>query len=154
MEVSKRILLVEDNSNDIELVLIALSEYGLDKETFVVRDGVEALDYIYRRNNYKELSGFNPTVILLDLKLPKIDGLEVLKHIKTDNEYKNIPVVIFSSSRQEDDMVKSYDSGANAYTVKPVAFQEFVETVKNIGKFWIFINEPPVGSLEKPVDFA
>lgn len=139
----KRILLAEDNVNDIELTLEALADHRLANEVIVVHDGAEALDYLYRRNAFKDRPMENPVVILLDLKMPKVDGLEVLRTIKSDPDLKRIPVVILTSSREESDLIRSYDLGVNAYVVKPVAFQEFVEAIKKIGAFWVLTNEPP-----------
>ena len=139
----KRILLVEDNANDAELTLAALAEENFANEVDVVRDGAEALDYLFRRNAYADRAGNNPTVVLLDLKLPKIDGLEVLQQIKTDEKLRTIPVVMLTSSREEQDLVRSYDLGVNAYVVKPVEFAEFMNALKELGLFWAVINQPP-----------
>jgi CheY-like chemotaxis protein len=137
------ILLVEDNPNDIELILAALSESRLVDEVFVTRDGEQALDYLYRRGAHESRSMANPKVVLLDLKLPKLDGLEVLHRIKTDPNLKTIPVVMLTSSREERDLLRSYDIGTNAYVVKPMSFQAFVEAIKEVGLFWGFINQAP-----------
>ena len=145
----KRILLVEDNPNDIELTLEALGDYNLANEVVVVRDGAEALDYLFRRGDYKMRAEGNPAVVLLDLKMPRVDGLEVLKQIKTDESLKAIPVVVLTSSHEERDLVESYGLGTNAYVVKPVDFKDFVGAIKDIGSFWAILNEPPVGSLRK-----
>ncbi len=145
----KRILLAEDNLNDVELALAALSEYNLANEVVVVRDGEEALDYLYRRGPYESREKENPAVILLDLKMPKIDGLSVLKEVKSDEVLKTIPVVMLTSSRQESDLIESYRLGVNAFVVKPVGFQEFVNAVKHLGIFWAIVNEPPHGSIQK-----
>ena len=139
----KRILLAEDNPNDVELTLSALAEHNLANEVVVVRDGAEALDYLYRRGSYALRNGNNPAVILLDLKMPKVDGLEVLRTVKADDHLETIPVVILTSSREEKDLVESYRLGVNAYVVKPVDFQDFVEAVKSLGVFWAVINEAP-----------
>jgi CheY-like chemotaxis protein len=147
MEELKRILLVEDSSNDVELTLVALEENHLANEVVVVRDGEEALDYLYRRGIFKLRSGGNPVVVLLDLKLPKIDGLEVLEQIKSDPDLKRVPVVMVTSSREEQDVIRSYDLGANAYVVKPVDFREFVDAIKEVGLFWAVVNEPPPGAM-------
>jgi CheY-like chemotaxis protein len=141
-----RILLVEDDPKDIDLTLAALAEYNLVNEVIVVRDGAEALDYLHTKGNYKSRAGENPAVVLLDLKLPKVDGLEVLREIRSDERLKHIPVVVLTSSREDRDMVASYELGANAYVVKPVDFHEFVNAVKDLGVFWAVINEPPPGS--------
>jgi CheY-like chemotaxis protein len=145
----KRILLVEDNAHDIELTLAALEEHNLANEVIVTRDGAEGLDYLYRRGQFAMRSAGNPAVILLDLKMPKVDGLEVLREIKSDPELKAIPVVMLTSSREERDLVMSYHLGVNAYVVKPVNFQEFVDAVKELGVFWAIINEPPPESVKK-----
>ncbi|TGU69956.1 response regulator [Geomonas terrae] len=139
----KRILLVEDNANDAELTLEALAEHNLANGVDVVRDGAEALDYLYQRGKYEEYEPGNLAVILLDLKLPKVDGLEVLSAIKADEKLKFIPVVVLTSSREERDVVESYRLGVNAYVVKPVNFSEFITAVKEIGAFWAIVNEPP-----------
>ena len=140
------ILLAEDNANDVELSLAAFTEHNLANEVFVVSDGEEALDYLYRRGRFKDRPNGNPAVILLDLKMPKVDGLEVLRIIKQDEKLKNIPVVMLTSSREEQDLVRSYQFGVNAYVVKPVGFQSFMDAVKQIGVFWALFNEPPPGS--------
>jgi CheY-like chemotaxis protein len=141
-----RILLVEDDPNDVELTLSALAENGLANEVVVTRDGQQALDYLFRRGAYASREEGNPTVMLLDLKLPKVDGIEVLKRVKDDPHLKIIPVVVLTSSREEQDLVKSYNSGTNAYVVKPVDFHEFVEAVRELGLFWTVVNHPPPGS--------
>jgi CheY-like chemotaxis protein len=145
----KRILLAEDNEHDVELTLTALAEYHLANEVVVVHDGAEALDYLYRRGRYATHTGGLPVVVLLDLKMPKVDGLEVLREIKSDPELKKIPVVMVTSSREEQDLVKSYHLGVNAYVVKPVDFRQFVESVKQLGFFWAILNEPPPGTVGK-----
>ena len=144
-----RILMVEDDPKDVELTLTALEEYNLANEVIVTGDGEQALDYLYCRGEYKTRSGGNPAVMLLDLKLPKVDGLEVLKQIKSDGELRMIPVVVLTSSKEEKDMVASYKLGVNAYVVKPVDFHEFVNAIKELGVFWAIINEPPPGSVRK-----
>ena len=144
-----RILLVEDDPKDVELTLTALEEYKLANEVVVTRDGEEALDYLYRRGKFATRSTDNPAVLLLDLKLPKVDGLEVLQQIKADAKLKLIPVVVLTSSHEERDMVTSYKLGVNAYVVKPVDFHEFVNAVKELGIFWALVNEPPPGSVKK-----
>jgi CheY-like chemotaxis protein len=144
-----RILMVEDDPKDVELSLTALGDYNLANEVIVTRDGEEALDYLYCRGDYKTRSSGNPAVMLLDLKLPKVDGLEVLKQIKSDGELRMIPVVVLTSSKEEKDMVASYKLGVNAYVVKPVDFHEFVNAIKELGVFWAVINEPPPGSVRK-----
>jgi DNA-binding response OmpR family regulator len=144
-----RILIVEDDAKDVELTLMALQDYNLTNDVVVTRDGQEALDYLYCRGQFHTRPGENPAVILLDLKLPKVDGLEVLKQIRSDERLEMTPVVVLTSSREEKDMVKSYKLGVNAYVVKPVDFHEFVNAVKELGVFWALINEPPPGSMKK-----
>ena len=144
-----RILLVEDDPRDVELTLTALGEYNLANEVVVTRDGEKALDYLYCRGEFRTRSNDNPAVMLLDLKLPKIDGLEVLQQIKSDERLKLIPVVVLTSSHEEKDMMRSYKLGVNAYVVKPVDFHEFVNAIKELGVFWAVINEPPPGSVKK-----
>jgi len=139
----KRILFVEDNPNDVELTLEALSKHNLANAVEVVRDGEEALDYLYRRGQFASRPNGNPALILLDLKLPKVNGHEVLKTIRSDEGLKLIPVVILTSSREEQDLIESYKLGVNAYVVKPVDFHEFMNAVKELGIFWAIINEPP-----------
>jgi CheY-like chemotaxis protein len=138
-----KILLVEDNLNDIELTVAALQQNHLANEIVVARDGGEALDYLYRRRNFQGRSAGNPIVILLDLKMPKVDGLEVLRQLKEDQSLKTIPVVMLTSSREEGDLVKSYELGTNSYIVKPVGFEEFTDAVRQLGMFWAVLNEPP-----------
>jgi CheY-like chemotaxis protein len=145
----RRILLVEDNLKDVELTLAALAENNLANEVVVTRDGQEALDYLHRRGVFKMRAEGHPAVVLLDLKLPKIDGLEVLSRIKGDPELQSIPVVMLTSSRQEQDLTRSYKVGVNAYVVKPIGFQDFVGTIKEVGLFWAVVNEPPVGSVAR-----
>ena len=140
---TKEILLVDDNPNDVELALAALAEHGLAGHIVVARDGVEALDYLYRRKQFAGRDKGNPQVVLLDLKMPKVNGLEVLRQIKGDDTLKVIPIVMLTSSRQEQDMVESYALGVNAYVVKPVAFDEFSQQVRRIGQFWTLANETP-----------
>jgi DNA-binding response OmpR family regulator len=149
MDLFGRILMVEDDPRDVELTLTALAEYNLANEVVVAGDGEEALDYLYCRGNFKTRTSENPAVLLLDLKLPKVDGLEVLQQIKSDEKLKMIPVVVLTSSREERDMVASYKLGVNAYVVKPVDFHEFVNAIKELGVFWAVINEPPPGSVKK-----
>jgi CheY-like chemotaxis protein len=139
----KSILLAEDNVEDVELTLEALSEYNLANDVIVTRDGAEALDYLYQRGQFKMRTAGNPAVILLDIKMPKMDGLEVLRTIKKDEKLKTIPVVMLTSSREEPDLAESYKLGVNAYVVKPVNFQEFVKAVKRLSLFWTILNEPP-----------
>ena len=149
METIGRILLVEDDPKDTELTMTALEEYNLSNEVVVATDGEEALDYLYYRGKFQRRSGENPAVMLLDLKLPKIDGLEVLQRVKADANLKMIPVVVLTSSREERDMLSSYKLGVNAYVVKPVDFHEFVNAIKELGVFWAIINEAPPGSVRK-----
>jgi CheY-like chemotaxis protein len=149
MDIFGRILMVEDDPKDVELTLEALAEYNLANEVVVAGDGEEALDYLYCRGNFKTRTSENPAVLLLDLKLPKVDGLEVLQQIKSDEKLRMIPVVVLTSSREERDMVASYKLGVNAYVVKPVDFHEFVNAIKELGVFWAVINEPPPGSVRK-----
>ncbi len=146
----KRILLVEDSANDIELTLGALEENHLANEVVVVRDGAEALDFLYKRGVFKLRKNGNPAVVLLDLKLPRVDGLEVLKQLKADPDLRAIPVVMLTSSREEQDLVRSYNQGVNAYVVKPVDFKEFVTALRELGLFWAVINQPPPGTVGRP----
>lgn len=142
----KPILLVEDNPNDLELTLVALGKSQLANEVIVARDGQEAIDYLTSEGEWNERTPGNPAVILLDLKLPKIDGLEVLDMIRSNATLKSIPVVMLTSSREEQDLIRSYELGVNAYVVKPVEFAEFVEAISDLGVFWAVLNEPPPGS--------
>jgi CheY-like chemotaxis protein len=144
-----RILMVEDDPKDVELTLTALEEYNLANEVVVTRDGAEVLDYLFCRGPFAARNRENPAVLLLDLKLPKVDGLEVLEQIKKDEKLKLIPVVVLTSSREERDMVASYKLGVNAYVVKPVDFHDFVNAIRELGVFWAVINEPPPGSMRK-----
>jgi CheY-like chemotaxis protein len=139
----KRILLAEDNENDIELTLAALHECRLSNEVEVVRDGADALDYIYRRGQYSARADCLPCVILLDLKMPRVDGIEVLRQVKSDPALRHIPVVMLTSSREEKDLVLSYDLGVNAFVVKPVDFDQFLQAIRALGMFWAIVNEPP-----------
>ena len=143
----KRILMVDDSPRDTELAIDALAQNNLANEVVALRDGVEALDYLHRRGRFADRAPGNPAVVLLDLKMPKVDGIEVLRQIKSDPQLKMIPVVVLTSSREEQDLIKSYQLGVNAYIVKPVQFQEFVEAVKLVGAFWAVVNEPPPGSM-------
>jgi CheY-like chemotaxis protein len=144
-----RILIVEDDPNDVELTLTALADYNLANEVVVTRDGQQALDFLYCRGEFGTRAPGNPAVMLLDLKLPRIGGLEVLQQVKSDENLKTIPVVVLTSSNEEKDMMRSYKLGVNAYVVKPVDFHEFVNAVKELGVFWAVINEPPPGSVQK-----
>ena len=139
----KNILLVEDDSKDVELTLAALEENHLANRIVVLENGEEALDYLYERGNFEKRSGGNPIVVLLDNKMPKVNGLEVLKTIKADQNLKLIPVVVLTSSRETPDLVEFYKHGVNAYVVKPVDFAEFMNVIKHLGIFWAAINEPP-----------
>jgi DNA-binding response OmpR family regulator len=145
----KRILLVEDDPKDVELTLTGLAEYNLANEVVVASDGEDALNYLYRRGNYQMRPNGNPAVMLLDLKLPKLNGFEVLEQVRSDENLKMIPVVVLTSSHEERDLVKSYKLGVNAYVVKPVDFHQFVNAVKELGFFWAVINEPPPGSVQR-----
>ena len=139
------ILLVEDDPNDVELTLHALREHNLANRIEVVRDGAEALDFIFWTGAYADRSIENgPKVILLDLKLPKVDGLEVLRRVKADERTQAVPVVVLTSSNQERDMVESYKLGANSYIMKPVDFDQFAETVRQLGLYWLLLNQPPL----------
>jgi CheY-like chemotaxis protein len=149
MQTIKRILLVEDDPKDIELTLNALSENNLANEIVVARDGVEALDYLYRRGSFAQRPQGNPVVILLDLKMPRLDGIQVLRQLKADEQMRLVPVVILTSSRESRDLEECYRLSVNAYVVKPVRFTEFVEAVKEIGVFWALINESPPGSVKR-----
>lgn len=151
MKSLKCILLAEDNEHDIELTLEALSEHNLMNEVITVRDGEEALNFLYKQGKFKDRQSGNPAVVLLDLKMPKIDGLAVLRQIKADDKLKTIPIVMLTSSREESDLLKSYQYGVNAYVVKPVDFQEFLNAVKQLGIFWAIVNETPL-ELKQPLN--
>lgn len=142
----KPILLVEDNPKDIELTLAALEQAQLANTVVVARDGAEALDYLYSRGQYAGRNTAPPAVVLLDLKMPKVDGLEVLEQIKSDPHFRHTPVVMLTSSREERDLVKSYSLGVNAFVVKPVGFEQFFEAIRDLGMFWAVLNEPPPSS--------
>jgi len=139
----RNILLAEDNTNDIELTIAALRSNNVANEVVVVRDGAAALDYLYRRSAFASRSPEPPGLLLLDLKMPKVDGLEVLQQIKGDRALRTIPIVVLTSSREESDLVRTYGLGVNAYVVKPVVFKEFMDAVKVLGQFWAVVNEPP-----------
>jgi len=143
MNKQKWILLVEDNENDADLALRALFLNQAPEEVIVTRDGAEALDCLYQREGFHGRGNGNPIVVLLDLKMPKMDGVEVLRQVKTDPRLRTIPIVVLTSSREEADVVRSYRLGANAYVVKPVDFQQFVTALKQISMFWVVLNEPP-----------
>ena len=139
----KRILLAEDNLDDIELTLRVLAEYHLANKVDVVRDGVETLDYLFRRGRFADRPPGNPALLLLDNKMPRVDGLEVVRRVKADERLKTIPVVMLTSSREQGDLFKSYELGVNAYVIKPVDFYDFVNAVRELGGFWGIVNEPP-----------
>lgn len=144
----KRILLVEDNPNDVELTLAAFEEYRLANEVVVVRDGAEALDYLLRRGVFADRLQGNPAVVLLDLKLPKVSGIQVLEAVRQEAAMRALPIVVLTSSREEPDLLRCYELGVNAYVVKPVDFHDFLKAVGNLGVFWALINQPPPGSLQ------
>jgi CheY-like chemotaxis protein len=145
MSILRSLLLVEDNPNDVELTLSALKEANLANEVIVANDGEQALNYLFRRGIHAGRKPGQPGVILLDLKMPKVDGHEVLKQIRADPELRLIPVVILTSSKEERDLYQSYDNGANSYVVKPVDFDEFITAISKLGVFWALLNEPPPG---------
>jgi CheY-like chemotaxis protein len=138
-----RILLAEDSVQDIELTLNALAENNITNSVTVARDGAEALDYLCKRGKFAGRANGNPVLLLLDLKMPKVDGLEVLRAVKSDPRLRTIPVVVLTSSREEQDVVRSYELGVNAYVVKPVEFDKFLRAVRDLGLFWMLVNEPP-----------
>ena len=144
----KPILLVEDNPKDIELTLVALAKTNLANDVIVLRDGAEALDYLCYRGKYETRPRGAPAVILLDLKLPKVDGLQVLQTVKSTQELKSLPVVMLTSSREEQDLLRSYKLGVNAYVVKPVGFNDFIKAISDLGIFWAVLNEPPPGAVK------
>lgn len=150
----KPILLVEDNPRDLELTLVALEKTHLVNEVIIARDGEEALDYLFGRGPDRERPKENPAVVLLDLKLPKVDGLQVLQSIRSDKELGRVPVVILTSSREEQDLLRSYELGVNAFVVKPVGFHEFIQAIQELGVFWAVLNEPPPGSLKPRVTYS
>jgi CheY-like chemotaxis protein len=143
----RRILIVEDDPNDLELTLEAFEQNGLYNEITTARNGLEALDILLRRGEYADLPPGNPALVLLDLKMPKVDGLEVLRTIRSSPTLKLIPVIILTTSREEKDIVESYNLSVNAYVVKPVGFENFVEAVRELGLFWAVLNEAPPGSI-------
>jgi len=145
----KRVLLAEDNAKDVELTLTALDEYRLANEVDVVRDGAEAWEYLCREGRFAKRPPGSPAVVLLDLKMPKMDGLEVLRRMRASDTLRTVPVVMLTSSREEKDLIESYRLGANAYVVKPVDFEAFMTSVKTLGLFWAVLNEPPPGSIRK-----
>ncbi len=140
----KKILIVDDSPKDVELAISALREKNLANEVIVAEDGEEALDYLYRRGNYADYEKGNPAVILLDIKMPKMNGIELLKHIKADPEFQYIPVIMVTSSREEKDLIESYKLGANSYVVKPVDIEKFIDAIKAVGQYWAVINVLPV----------
>jgi CheY-like chemotaxis protein len=144
----KPILLVEDDKRDLELTLVALERSQLANEVIVVRDGAQALDYLLREGDFKMREEGNPAVVLLDLKMPKVNGLEVLQRVRATPSLRSMPVVMLTSSQEESDVVKSYELGVNAYVVKPVEFRQFVAAIADLGVFWAVLNEPPPGSLK------
>jgi CheY-like chemotaxis protein len=148
----KRILLVEDSPRDAEMTIEALSEYNLANSVTHCRDGAEALDYLHGRGDFADRDREVPVVVLLDLKMPKIGGMEVLREMKRHPTLKNIPVVVMTSSREEQDVIKSYELGVNAYVVKPVRFPEFAEAIKQLGIFWAVLNEVPAYRLPDPAE--
>lgn len=141
----RTILLAEDSENDIELTLAALSAHRVANEIVVTRDGAEALDYLHARGAFAGRNRENPALLLLDLKMPRVDGIEVLREVKSSPELRSIPVVVLTSSREEQDLVQTYDLGVNAYVVKPVDFKDFMDAVKSLGQFWAVVNEVPRG---------
>ena len=143
----KPILLVEDDKRDLELTLVALERSQLANEVVIVRDGAQALDYLMREGDHAGRPEGNPAVILLDLKLPKLNGLEVLKTVRGTEHLRSVPVVMLTSSQEESDVLKSYELGVNAYVVKPVEFKQFVAAIADLGIFWAVLNEPPPGSM-------
>lgn len=146
----KPILLVEDNPKDLELTLAALEQCQLANAVEVARDGAEALEYLYRSGQFEGRNTGDPAVVLLDLKLPKVDGLEVLEKIKGDPNLRHTPVVMLTSSREERDLVRSYSLGVNAFVVKPVGFEQFFEAIRDLGMFWAVLNEAPsLGPIQK-----
>src|SRR5437773_10534889 len=145
----RRVLLAEDNPKDVELTLAALDEHNLANDVVVVRDGAEAWEYLRREGRFAERPPGSPAVVLLDLKMPKVDGLEVLRRMKADGALRSIPVVMLTSSREEKDLIESYRLGVNAYGVKPVNFEAFMRSVTSLGLFWAVINEPPPGTVRR-----
>ena len=144
----KRILIVDDSPNDVELAIAALAEKNLANEVVVAEDGEEALDYLYKRGKFVNQTG-NPAVILLDIKMPKMDGIEVLRHIRADPDFKHIPVIMVTSSREEKNLVESYQLGANSYVVKPIDILQFIDAIKVLGQYWAVINQPPPAKFTK-----
>ena len=149
MATLRPILLAEDNPNDVELTLTALHQLNLANEIVVVHDGAQVLDFLHRRNSFAGRPALPPAVVILDLKMPRIDGLEALRQIRSDVSLRALPVVILTSSREENDLIKGYQLGVNAYVVKPVDFDQFISAVGQLGVFWALINEPPPMSLAR-----
>lgn len=150
MNPSRCLLVVDDSANDVAMTVAALKKQNLPHLIAVANDGAEALDYLYRRGDFQNRDGGQPQAVLLDLKMPRVDGLEVLRQMKGDAELKLIPVIMLTSSREERDVLKCYQLGANAYVVKPVDYRDFVETLKELGVFWTVINEPPPPMAPRP----
>jgi CheY-like chemotaxis protein len=148
----KRILLVDDSALDREMAIDALQQHNLANDVVALRDGVEALDYLFRRGEFATRSNIDPAVILLDLKMPRVDGLEVLRQIKNDPKLKMIPVVVMTSSREDQDLINSYQLGVNAYVVKPLQFAEFIEAIRLLGSFWAVLNELPPPDSQTPFE--
>src|SRR6267378_7982748 len=146
----RRVLLAEDSAKDVELTLAALDEHRLANEVVVVRDGAEAWEYLAREGRYAQRPPGSPAVVLLDLKMPKVDGLEVLRRMRATEALRTVPVVMLTSSREEKDLVESYRLGVNAYVVKPVDFEAFIDGIKQLGGFWAVLNEPPPGTVVRP----
>ena len=144
----KPILLVEDDKRDLELTLVALERSRLSNEVIVVRDGAQALDYLLREGDFRTREEGSPAVVLLDLKMPKVNGLEVLQKMRSTSGLRSTPVVMLTSSQEESDVVRSYELGVNAYVVKPVEFKQFVTAIADLGVFWAVLNEPPPGSMK------
>jgi DNA-binding response OmpR family regulator len=144
----KPILLVEDDKRDLELTLVALERSQLANEVIVVRDGAQALDYLLREGDFRARDEGNPAVVLLDLKLPKVNGLEVLQKVRATASLRSMPIVMLTSSQEESDVLRSYELGVNAYVVKPVEFKQFVAAIADLGVFWAVLNEPPPGSMK------
>jgi len=141
--VVKTILIVDDSPKDVELTIAALSEKNLANNVVVAEDGVEALDYLYKRGKFAGFGNGNPAVILLDIKMPRMNGIEVLKHIRSNPEFKFTPVIMVTSSAEEKDLIESYNLGVNSYVVKPVDIVQFIDAIKVLGQYWAVINQPP-----------
>ena len=142
----KKILIVDDSPKDVELAIAALAEKNLENEVVVAEDGVEALDYLFKRGKFAGCDNGNPAVIMLDIKMPRMNGIEVLRHIRSNLRFKYIPVIVVTSSREERDLVESYKLGANSYVVKPVDIIQFIEAIKDLGQYWAVTNQPPPAS--------